>query len=169
MISMTSLAIPIYTSFTRRLYKKIYVTILENLCFLNLGMLGIGTLYIRLVGGSQEALVTASVGIAFLKFCGITIFHSYQFVIVPFIRKWHAKVRANDGSIENAVQLQPLLNSDSSSDDDSLEYMPRNEVTHSELRLSQLREEQDPPNPSTSAEHQLPPADRIIPHIAMRF
>ena len=77
LISITSLAIPIYTSFTRRLYKKLYTTILENICFLNLGTLGIGTLYSRLVSGNQEALVTTSVGIAFLQFCGIIIFHSY--------------------------------------------------------------------------------------------
>ena len=158
LISITSLSLPVYTSFTGQLYKRIYGNILENLYFLNLGVLGIGTLYIRLVGGNQEALVTTSVGIAFLEFCGITIFHSYQFVIVP-IRKWYVKVRANDRCIDNAVQLQPLLNPDSSSDDDSLEYMPRNEVTHSEISLSQLREEQDPPNPTTSAEHHLPTTD----------
>ena len=160
LISITSLEVPIYTSFTGRLYKKMYATVLENVGFLNLGMLGIGTYHIRLVGGNQGALVTTSVGITFLEFCGITVFHCYQFVITP-IRKWYVKVRTNDRCIDNAVQLQPLLNSDSSSDDDSLEYMPRNEVTHSEIRLSQLREEQDPPNPSTSTEHQLPPADRI--------
>ena len=159
-LSTTSLTIPIYTSFTRRMYKRMYATILENLCFLNLGVLGIGTYHIRVAGGNQEALVTASVGLAFLEFCGITLFHSYRFVIIP-LRNWYAKVRANDRCIDNAVQLQPLLNSDSSSDDDPLEYMPRNEVTHSEIRLSQLREEQDPPNPTTSAEHQLPPADVI--------
>ena len=158
LIAITSVAIPIYTSFTGRLYKRLYTTLLEHLCFLNLGILGIGTLYVRLVGGNQEALVTTSVGIAFLEFCGITSFHCYQFVIVP-IGKWYAKVRANDGSIDSTVQLQPLLNSDYSSDDDALEYMPRNEVTHSEIRLSQLREEQDPPNPTYSEEHQLPPAD----------
>ena len=162
LISITSVSIPIYTSFTKRLYRKMYVTVLENLLFLNLAVLGIGTFYIRLVGGSQEALVTTSVGIAFLEFCGITILHSYQFVIIP-IRQWYVKVRANDRCIHNAVHLQPLLNSDSSSDDDSVDYMPRNEVTHSEICLSQLREEQDPPNPIISAEHQLPPADRINP------
>ena len=160
LISISSLAILLYTSFTRRLYRKMYATILENLCFVNLGVLGIGTLYIQFVGGNQEALVTTSVGLAFLEFCGITFFHSYQSVIIPF-RSWYAEVRANDRCIDNAVQLQPLLNSDSSSDDDLLEYMPRNEVTQSEIRLSQLREEQDPPNPTTSAEHQLPPADVI--------
>ena len=148
-------------------YKTVYVSILENSFALNLGVLAGGTLYIRLVQGnsedsSQEALVTTSVGFAFLKFCGIITFHSYKFVIIP-IQKWCVQVRANDRCIDNAVQLQPLQNSDSSSsDDDSLEYMPRNEVTHSEIRLSQIREvEQDPPNPTTSAEHQLPPADRI--------
>ena len=160
LISITSLSLPVYTSFSGRLYKRIYRNILENLYFLNLGVLGIGTYHIRLVGGNQEALVTTSVGIAFLEFCGITIFHSYQFVILP-IRQWYVKVRANDRCIDNAVQLQPLLNSDSSDDDDSLEYMPRNEVTHSEIRLSQLREAQDPPNPTTSTEHQPPTADAI--------
>ena len=141
-------------------YKNVCLSTFENSFFLNLGVLAAGTFYIRLVGGNQEALVTTSIGIAFLEFCGIIILHSYQFVIIP-IRKCYVNVRANDRFIDNAVQLQPLLNSDFSSDDDSLEYMPRNEVTHSELRLSQLREEQDPPNPTTSAEHQLPPADRI--------
>ena len=101
-----------------------------------------------------------TVGIAFLEFCGIIVFHSYQNVIIP-IRKWYVEVRANDQRIDIAVQLQPLLNSDSSSDDGSLEYMPRNEVTHQEIRLSQLREEQDPPNPTTSVECRLPPADTI--------
>ena len=140
-------------------YKNVCLSTLENSFFLNLGVLAAGTLYIRVVGGNQGALVTTSVSIAFLEFCGIVIVHSYQFVVIPF-RKWHAKVRANDRFVNNTVQLQPLLNSDSS-DDDLLEYMPRKEVTHSEIRLSQLREEQDPPNPTTSAEHQLPPADRI--------
>ena len=149
-------------------YKMVYLSVLENSFFLNLGVLAAGTFYIRHVvqdssqDSSQEALVTTSVGFAFLEFCGIITLHSYKFVIIP-IQKWCVQVRANDRCIDNTVtvQLQPLLNSDSSSDDDSLEYMPRNEVTHSEIRLSQIREEQDPLNPTTSAEHQLPPADSI--------
>ena len=163
LISITSVSISTFTSITGRLYKKMYLTILEHSFFLNLAVLAFGTYHIRLVHGNQEALVTTSIGIAFLEFCAITTFHCYLFAIIP-IRKWYVKVRANGRIVfENNVQLQPLLNSDSSSDDDSLEYMPRNinEVTHSEIRLSQLREEQDPPNPTTSAEHQLPPADRI--------
>ena len=58
LISITSLAVLLYTSFTKRLYKKMYGTILRNLCFLNLGMLGIGPFYIRAAGGNQGALVT---------------------------------------------------------------------------------------------------------------
>ena len=156
-------------------YKTVYVSILENSFFLDLGVLAAGTFYIRHVvqdssqANSQEALVATSVGFAFLKFCGIITLHSYKFVIIP-IQKWCVQVRANNRCIDNTVtvQLQPLHNSDSSSDDDSLEYMPRNEVTHSEIRLSQIREvEQDPPNPTTSAEHQLQPADRIkLPSVA---
>ena len=141
-------------------YNNVCLSTLENSFFLNLGVLAAGTYHIRVVGGNQGALVTTSVSIAFMEFCGILILHSYQFVVIPF-RKWYAKVRANDRFVDNAVQLQPLHNSDSSSDDDLLEYMPRKEVTHSEIRLSQLREEQDPPNPSASADHPVPPADRI--------
>ena len=150
-------------------YKRVYLSVLENSFFLNLGMLAAGTFYIRHVvqassqDSSQEALVTTSVGFAFLQFCGIITFHSYKFVIIP-IQKWCVQVRAKDRCFDNAVtvQLQPLHNTDSSSADDSLEYMPRNEVTHSEIRLSQIREvQQDPLNPTTSAEHQLSPADRI--------
>ena len=162
LISITSVSIPVYTSITGRLYKKMYLTLLDNLFFLNLAVFGIGTLYIRVVHGNQEALVTTSVGLAFFEFSAITIFHSYQFVILP-IRKWHFNVRDNQ-IIHNNVQLQPLLNSDSSSDDDLLQYMPRNEVTHSEIRLSQLREEaHHPPSPTTSRSVvlPLPPADKI--------
>ena len=141
-------------------YKMVYLSVLEKSFLLNLGVLAAGTFYIRLhvvqdssQDSSQEALLTTSVGFAFLEFCGIITFHSYKFVYIP-IRQWYVKVRANDRCVDNAVQLQPLLNSDASSDDDALEYMPRNEVTHSEIRLSQIREaEQDPLNPTTSAEH----------------
>ena len=83
MICITSLAILLYTSFTGRLYKNMYAIILENLCFRNLGVLGIGIYHIRVVGGNQEVLVTTSVGFTFLEFCGITFFHGYQFVIIP--------------------------------------------------------------------------------------
>ena len=160
LVSITSLTIPIYTSFTGRLYKKMQATILESLCFLNLGVLGIGTYHIRLVGGNQEALIATSVGIAFLQFCVITSFHSYQFVIVP-IRIWYAKVRANNPSVDNTIQLQLLLHSDRPPDDDALEYMPRNnKVTQSEIRLSLLREEaEDPSNSATFVDIQVPPVD----------
>ena len=166
LISVTSLVILIYTSITGRLYKTMYLTLLENSFFFNIGVLSAGTFYIRLTGDmhNQQALATSSVGIAFLKFCGITIFHSYQFVVIP-IRRCCAKLRAKSRYrtvLDNDLHLQSLLNSESS-DDDSLEYMPRNAVTHSEVRLSQLREEaQHPPNPSTSEEQGLPQAKDII-------
>ena len=73
-------------------YKNVCLSTLENSFFLNLGVLAAGTLYIRVVGGNQEALVTTSVGIAFLEFCGIIILHSYLFVIIP-IRKCYVNVR----------------------------------------------------------------------------
>ena len=68
--------------------QKKYLSVLENSFFLNLGVLAAGTLYIRLVGGSQEALVTTCVGIAFLQFVGIVIFHIVYFVITPLKSLW---------------------------------------------------------------------------------
>ena len=65
-------------------YKNVWLSTLENSFFLNLGVLAAGTLYIRVVGGNQEALVTTSVGIAFLEFCVITIFHSNSLSPFPF-------------------------------------------------------------------------------------
>ena len=87
LIVVCSLSLVMFLSITGGQYKKIYLSVLENSFFLNLGVLAAGTLYIRLVGGSQEALVTTSVGIAFLQFVGIVILHCYYFVIVPLVKK----------------------------------------------------------------------------------
>ena len=130
-------------------YKVVYLSVFENSFFLNLGVLAAGTLYIRLVGGSQEALVTTSVGIAFLQFIGITAFHTYRFVVVPVgnLCKDFIKARA-----DNRVELQPLLDFDSSDSDseDDVRLTERPAVTNSEISQ---------PNSPTVIQQQIPAAE----------
>ena len=164
------------STFPISVYKIVYLAALENSFFLNLGVLAAGTLYIRLVGGSQEALVTTSVGIAFLQFAGITAFHTYHFVVVPLRNKCKDFIKAR---ADNRVELQPLLDFDSSDSDseNDVRLIARPVVTHSEVCLEELREDNErqlqatmelhgsaepPPRGNQgneAADQQLPPAE----------
>ena len=157
-------------------YKVVYLSVLENCFFLNLTVLAAGTLYIRHVGGSQEALVTTSVGIAFVQFIGITAFHTYHFVVVPLRNKCKDFIKAR---ADYRVELQPLLDFDSSDSDseDDVRLIARPVVTHSEVCLEELREDKEqqlqattelhgtaepPPRGNQAketADQQLPPAE----------
>ena len=164
------------STFPISVYKVVYLAVLENSFFLNLGVLAAGTLHIRLVGGSQEALITTSVGIAFLQFVGITAFHIYHFVVVPLRNMCKDFIKARAA---NRVELQPLLNFDSSDSDseDDVRLIARHVVTHSEVCLEELREDNEQhllptmelhgtaePRPrgnqgEEAADQQLPPAE----------
>jgi len=50
---------------------------LENSFILNLGILALSILYARSVNADEIAIVYASVGIAFIQFIGMVIFHAY--------------------------------------------------------------------------------------------
>ena len=56
-------------------YKKRYLSILENSFFINLIILSLITLYIRASGGNQAALVYTAVGITFAQFIAIVFYH----------------------------------------------------------------------------------------------
>ena len=56
-------------------YKKWPLNALESLSFLNVGILSQATLYVRNAGGNQTAVVSVSVGIAFLTFVAILFYH----------------------------------------------------------------------------------------------
>ena len=147
LISITCGLVFMYVTIPGRLYAKVHLSFLENSFFLNLGVLAAGTFYIRLVGGSQEALVTTSIGTVFLEFIAIVLFHFYQFVIKPnqqclttaLYRTFYTSANAEEelllGTDEAAQPLTPV-------------------VTHSEVSLSELRAEagsahqHDLPNPT---------------------
>ena len=137
LISIASVLILMYVTIPGRLYENIYLSVLENQFFLNLGVLAAGTLYIRLADGSQEALVTTSIGIVFLQFIAITIFHCYKFVIKPNRRCLTAAVcRAFTTDVDNADSEVDLL---LGTDERVQTLTPV--VTHSEVSLPELRAE----------------------------
>ena len=102
LIIVAIISLFVVVSLTGKVYKKLYITILEHSFFVNLGVLAAGTLFINASGGNQEALVIISVGIAFLQFCGIVAFHSYRFVISPLWSKVR-KRRSED------LELRPIV------------------------------------------------------------
>ena len=70
------LGLLMHPTYFDRVYKKNYLSLLENSFFLNLGMLAGGTLYVNSSGGSQSALACTSVGIAFVQFAIIVAVHA---------------------------------------------------------------------------------------------
>ena len=74
-IGIATFALVTYTATAGMVYKKRYLTLLENSFLFNLGVLALGTLYITGKGNSHTAVVHTLVGIAFLQFVGIIIFH----------------------------------------------------------------------------------------------
>ena len=74
-IVVSTFALVTYTATVGKVYKKWYLTLLENSFLFNLGVLALGTLYTSGKGKSHTAVVHTLVGIAFLQFVGIIIFH----------------------------------------------------------------------------------------------
>lgn len=58
-------------------YTSWYLNALEVLFIVNLGILASATYLVNQSGGSQAAVTYISVGIAFLTFVGIAIYHIY--------------------------------------------------------------------------------------------
>ena len=61
-----------------RIYKTWSLGLLETSFILNLAILAVATLYIHLTGGNQNAATFTSIGIAFVTFVGIVIYHFVQ-------------------------------------------------------------------------------------------
>ena len=60
---------------TGRIYKSMYVDILEALFLLNLGILSVATSHVMLTGSNQQTVADISVGISFVLFLGIITYH----------------------------------------------------------------------------------------------
>ena len=93
-----------YLAYTGRVYQKKYLTLLEIFDFVNLIVLAAGTLYVRLTNGDQAALVYTCVGLVFVQFMGILLFHAFT-AMKPYC-PWtgDAHGRPDDGDFR-----EPLL------------------------------------------------------------
>ena len=72
-VSMIGLQVII---FQFNIYKLWYLNVLEASFIINLLVLAIGTYYVELSGGNQNALTYTSVSVAFATFFGIVVYHS---------------------------------------------------------------------------------------------
>jgi len=66
-----------YEASAGNVYKKLYLTLLENSFVFNLGTLAVGAFFISQGGGNQAVLVYTSVGVAFCQFVGIATINVY--------------------------------------------------------------------------------------------
>ena len=77
-ISSATSGIFTWFALSGKVYKTWYLNALEVSFILNLGILAVATYHVTLSGGSQAAVAYTSVGIAFLTFVGIVIYHIYK-------------------------------------------------------------------------------------------
>ena len=111
-IGSTTLVLLAYTATAGKVYRKKYVSFLENSFLLNLGALTIGGLYTGVNGQGHTAVVHTLVGIAFLQFLGIIIFHGY--CSIKETRIWQhvtarcTLVRCTDQEEDRDLNYQPF-------------------------------------------------------------
>ena len=131
-ISSTSFGIIGWLTFSGVVYKSSYLNAIEVSFILNLGMLAVATFYVTLSGGSQAAVAYTSVGIAFLTFVGIVIYHIY------------IRIKSKVQYIQHGDPLQHENNCHRNNNNDNpgnLCHQPRATpaVTRTEVNLHELR------------------------------
>ena len=77
-VTVTALALLSYMTLAGSIYRKWYLSALETMFILNLGVLAGGTVYVKLSNGNQAALVYTSTSISFAMFTGIVMWHAYK-------------------------------------------------------------------------------------------
>ncbi len=111
----TAVAVLVLTIFPNAgYYQKYHVTLLETSFLVNLGLLTVGTLYINTSGGSQAALASTSVGIAFVQFVALVLYHAFtQLKATGWIRRLnernHQQARPNQQDYET-LPVQAAVN-----------------------------------------------------------
>ena len=100
---------------------------------LNLGMLAVAIQHVKQSGGSQAAVTYTSVGIAFLTFVGIVIYHIYLRIKskVQYIQRGYQLLHRNGNCNRSCEESGANL-------EHQCEVTP-NIVTHAEVNLCELR------------------------------
>ena len=117
-ISLT--AFVIIALLTTRIYKNWLLTLLETSFILNLGVLATATSYIRLAGGSQDAITYTSVAIAFVTFVGIVVCHAAIQIKNTSMWKKVAKQELNVHFFKR-IKSRDLLEDDSTDTENALD------------------------------------------------
>ena len=132
--SITAAILILLTILGSRIYKRWSLGLLETSFILNLTILAVATyIYVRLTGGSQNAVTFTSVGIAFATFIGIVIYHSVQ--QIKGTRLWRRVYQRSD------YMRVPLTDADSGSEDPpDRVYMPGSAPTRTVVDIRALRE-----------------------------
>ena len=83
-------------------YENWYLNVLEASFIVNLLILSIGTYHVLETGGNQDAPTYTSVGIAFVMFCGVLVYHScLQLSSTLFCRRKFLRFRAPPSSSDD--------------------------------------------------------------------
>ena len=108
-ISITCVVLLMYTPTFGFAYKKRWVSLLESSFLLNLSILSSGTFYIEMTrGNGRDWLVGVSVGVAFVQFLGIVIYHSCTFTFKRLISKVKIQVETRRNTNPHFFRLRAM-------------------------------------------------------------
>ena len=127
-ISSATFGIFVMFALSGVVYKSWCLNAIEVSFILNLGVLAVATYHVNQSGGSQAAVAYTSVGIAFLTFVGIVIYHIYIRIKskVKYIRRGNRLQHKNNNiSISENIGCHPSGSAPN--------------VTHTEVDLHELR------------------------------
>ena len=96
-------------------YKNWLISFFETSFLINLLLFSVSTYYVSNTNGDQGALANFSVGIAFVAFSGIVLFHTYKYILKNLrgyatmilslktcLQRFKAKLTGRNGTTENA-------------------------------------------------------------------
>ena len=131
-ISSTAFGIIGWLTISGVVYKSRYLNTVEVSFILNLGILAVATYHVNQSGGSQALVAYTSVGIAFLTFVGIVIYHIYIRIKskVQYIQRGHKLQRENNCHMYNNTGIS-----------ENLSHQPKATptITRTEVNLYELR------------------------------
>ena len=131
-ISSATLGIFVEFTLLGKVYKTWYLNALEVSFIFNIGIFAVATYHVNQSGGNQAAVAYTSVGIAFLTFVGIIIFHIF------------VRIKLKVQYIQRGNHLQHGNKSNTNNHDDNpanLFQQPRASptITRTEVNLHELR------------------------------
>ena len=99
--SATAVQLILSTLLGNRIYKNFFLNILELSFNSNLCIVAMATLYVRSAGGNQNAVTFTSIGVAFVTFVGIVIYHLVQ--QLKEAPRWWRRIRPSHSNNYNPV------------------------------------------------------------------